>query len=472
MPKSQPPLLPPHDRRRFLASLGAATTAAAWPCHGIAAEATSKSGSLSIGHAVVDTTPPLGIELAGFHKPVGQERRITGIRQKTAARALVLQVADQSVAIVSLDILSVSPGFTQQVQRQVAKQTGIPAANVRVCATHTHSMPAFSYLRQWGAIPEEYLQETLGHVVDAVVQAHRDLSAAELYVGKSSVDGGNFNRTSPTWKTDQEFTTDATDADRWLDTILHVLRFERANKPDVLWYHFACHPVCYRDGEAGPDWLGLVADQVQAKHGVVPGFLQGHAGDVNPGNGKIWIGEAEPTAAAIVQGIDRALDASERVDANELRLVSEPFALPLNIDLLQQQLELYREHPEQCASGQWVDAGFAKAWYESAKDWDLQRTTHATPTTALRLGDLGILFHSSELYSYYGLQIQRDSPLKNTIVVGYTDDLIGYLVDPRAYEAGEYAAVTVPRILDLPPFKTAAASQLADFANQLLTRTT
>ena len=29
--------------------------------------------------------PPLGIEMAGFHRPPGKERRIAGIRQPTAA---------------------------------------------------------------------------------------------------------------------------------------------------------------------------------------------------------------------------------------------------------------------------------------------------------------------------------------------------------------------------------------------------
>jgi hypothetical protein len=43
------------------------------------------------GHPTVDTTPPLGVELAGFHRPPGQERLATGIRQPTAARALMLK---------------------------------------------------------------------------------------------------------------------------------------------------------------------------------------------------------------------------------------------------------------------------------------------------------------------------------------------------------------------------------------------
>lgn len=428
----------------------------------------SGSDSLVMGDAVVDITPPLGIELAGFHKPPGQERRITGIRQETAARAMVLQIKDQRVAIVALDILAVSAHFTQQVQQQVAARTGIPASNVRVCATHSHSTPTFAFLQQWGAIPEDYQDLVAGFAVDAVEQAQQNRSPAQLHLGKSKVEGGNFNRTSSSWKTEAAFDEQSTDADRWLDTTLHLLRFVRAGKPDVMWYHFSCHPVCYQDGLAGPDWVGLVAQQVHAKYGVTPGYLQGHAGDVNPGDGKIWIGKAEPTADAISLGIDNALAASKQISTEELRLVTDPLAIPLDIELLQSQLQAYRQNPEQCESGEWVDARFAKAWYDSASTWDLRASTHSTPMSALRLGDLAILFHSSELYSYYGLEIQHRSPFEHTMLVGYADDTVGYLTDPTAYVNKEYGAVTVPRILDLPPFQPTAAAHLSQHAVQLL----
>ncbi len=460
----------PVSRREMLSSVG--TTLAATAIAPPLASAQSRDTALAIGHAVVDTTPPLGIELAGFHKPVGQERRITGIRQETAARALVLQIKDQSVAIVALDILGLSARFAQQVQQQVAKRTGISASNVRVCATHSHSTPTFVFLRQWGAVPEDFLEQVSELAVQAVEQAQQDLSTAQLHVGKSKVEGGNFNRTSPTWKTEQAFDDQSTDADRWLDTTLHLLRFVRPSKPDVLWYNFACHPVCYQDDLAGPDWVGLVAKQVQAKHGVTPGFLQGHAGDVNPGDGKIWIGKAEPTADAITRGIDDALAASQPITTDELRIVSEPFAIPLDIELLQSQLQAYREHPEQYTSGEWVDAPFAKAWYDSASKWDPRTTSHPTPMSALRLGDIAIVFHSSELYSFYGIEIQHRSPFEHTMVVGYTDDCVGYLADPTAYRNKEYAAVTVPRILDLPPFTPTAAAHLSQHAALLLEKLT
>ena len=64
--------------------------------------------------------------------------------------------------------------------------------------------------------------------------------------------------------------------------------------------------------------------------------------------------------------------------------------------------------------------------------------------------------------------IRRSSPFAHTLAVGYTDDIIGYLPDPNAYKAGEYAAIVVPKIIDLPPFTPQAAGRMAEAAGKLL----
>ena len=102
-------------------------------------------------------------------------------------------------------------------------------------------------------------------------------------------------------------------------------------------------------------------------------------------------------------------------------------------------------------------ARFATDWFEAAKRWDLQQTSCISPISVIQLGEVGLLFHPAELYSYYGLEIRRDSPFEHTLVIGYTDDFIGYLTDPKAYQTGEYAAIVVPKITDLPLFTAEAA---------------
>ena len=112
-----------------------------------------KNDMLEAGEGIVDITPPLGIELAGYHRQPGNERLITGIRQPTSTRALVLRLKAVETAIVSIEVGAVSRDFVKRVQARVANQVEFPAENVRICVTHTHSMPPLRYLRQWGVIP-------------------------------------------------------------------------------------------------------------------------------------------------------------------------------------------------------------------------------------------------------------------------------------------------------------------------------
>ncbi|MBN2291419.1 MAG: neutral/alkaline non-lysosomal ceramidase N-terminal domain-containing protein [Pirellulales bacterium] len=435
-----------------------------------ATNSAGKSGSkLEAGEGVVDITPPLGIEMAGFHRPPGNERRIKGIRQKSEARAIVIRRGQNEAVLLSLDITGVSREMAQRIQKRIAEKTGIDAANVRICATHTHSMPTCCFYLQWGAISPEYMALVEKRSVEAAVLAKADLAEAELLLGKSRSVGGNFNRTTKNFKTDEHFGKDSTDAERWLDTMVHVLRFARGgSKKDLLWYHFSAHPVCYTDDLAGPDWPGLMANMVREKYKISPSYLQGHCGDVNPGDGKIWIGKTEPTAEAVFAAFTRAMDRMKTVKVDEFRVTTGDFGMPLDVELFGHWLEKYRKEPDKCNSGVWVDSRFAKAWYEHSIKQDVKRKQLPLAMSAMRLGSLGLVFHPAELYSYYGLAIQRDAPTPNTLVVGYADDSVGYAADPNAYKAGEYAAITVPKILLLPPYLPTAARDMSSHAVELM----
>src|ERR1700712_5154756 len=108
------------SRRDLMRDALVAGAAAAVSTQGRRARAAGPT--LEAGEGVVDTTPPLKIEMGGFHKPPGQERRIEGIRHKSAARALVLRVGDATAAVVSLDIAVVSFDFAARVAARVAKE--------------------------------------------------------------------------------------------------------------------------------------------------------------------------------------------------------------------------------------------------------------------------------------------------------------------------------------------------------------
>jgi neutral ceramidase len=421
------------------------------------------------GEGTADVTPPTGTELAGFHKPAGQERRARGVRQPSSARVLLLATRAGEFALVSLDVCAVSQEFARDVKAELARSAGLRPDHVRVCATHTHSMPTLRHFRQWGGLPADYAALVSQRIVEAAVQARRDLAPARFLLGKERVAGGNFNRTTKTWKTDDLFGKDsAAEQDRWLDTTLHALVFARDHRQPLVWYQFSAHPVCYTDGDSGPDWPGLVADALQKTDRFSPSFLQGHCGDVNPGSGNPWLGDPRKVCDAVADALRRAVRLARPIAVPTVRHVIGEFAVPLDLAKEQELLAKHRADPSACTKGEWVDAGFSKAWSEVASAWDPARTAYRTPMSALRLGDVALLFHSGELYSGYGLALRRDSPFADTILVGYADDLIGYVPDPKAYEAGEYAATVVPKIMDLPRFQTSVGRAFTETALSLL----
>ena len=425
--------------------------------------------TIEAGEGTVEITPPLGIELAGFHKPPGKERVVTGIRQPCLARALVLRLDKTEIALVSLDVCGFPRDFAERIRRRAGKRTGLGPSNIRVTATHTHSAPTLRFFRQWGAVSKPYVQFVEDRAVQAIEFARKDLAPADCYLGRQTVTDGNFNRTSKTWKTEDAFNAQATDENRWLDRTLHALLFMREQpKQNLLWYNFSAHPVCYTDGLAGPDWPGLVAEKMKARDGLTPSFLQGHCGDVNPGNGETSLGDPEKVSEAIYSALHHATNHSSYVQPTELRSLRSEASLPLDIDLLKDQLQRYRTDPSKCTRGEWVDAGFAEDWFADLSKWNLRKTAYSAPISALRLGALAFVFHPGELYGFYGLAIRLASPFANTIVVGYADDFVGYLPDPPAFKAGEYAALVVPKLLGLPSYRPEAARTLAAAAAQLL----
>ena len=453
-------------RRRFLKVGGAC----AWSLTACRHSWGDESPVLLAGEGVTDITPPLEIELGGFHRPPGQERRVKGIRQPACARVLALSAAGSQSVICSLELTAVSDVFSNRLRNRIAEKTGVPSEHVRITCTHTHSMPGFCFMRQWGAIPEDFMRTVEDRTVEAACRAVDDLAPSELLVGKSTAVGGSHNRTTKSFKTEDQFDASSTDEDRWLDRTIHVLLFPRKGKRTLCWYHFSAHAVCYADEVAGPDWPGEVAARLREEEKLDPGFLQGHCGDVNPGDGSDWRGEIKQTVSAIYPALKTAIANVKPVKCLPLRSLRVPFRLPYDLDRFQSWLKMYRESPEKCTSGEWVDAGFAEDWYRGNVNRDLSQKDLPITLSTLSMGDVAMVFHPSELYTCYGLMIRRDSPFAHTLVVGYTDGIVGYLPDPKAYQAGEYAALTVPKILDYPPFHPDAGRQMTNAAIALLKR--
>ncbi len=90
---------------------------------------------LMAGAATSNITPELGGEVVGGFSPYP----CTHIHDELHARCLVLDDGKTKLALVVCDLLGLHRSVSLKAREFIEKETGIPAANVLISGTHTHS---------------------------------------------------------------------------------------------------------------------------------------------------------------------------------------------------------------------------------------------------------------------------------------------------------------------------------------------
>ena len=134
--------------------------------------------TFTVGAAEITTTPPIGVELAGYG--FGPS---VGMLSELKAQALVLDDEKTTVALIAVDLLTVGEAFVAAVRRQVEEELGIPGEHVLISASHSHSTPTTSPLRQWGRVDEVYATALEHQLVGAVRLAKSRAVAARVAMG-------------------------------------------------------------------------------------------------------------------------------------------------------------------------------------------------------------------------------------------------------------------------------------------------
>ena len=108
--------------------------------------APSSAAELQAGVAVVDISPPRGYRMSGYFR----ERLNTGTHDPLQAKALFLRQGDEQAALVFCDLIGIAREVSGRARALAAKKTGIPAANILIAATHSHTGPLYmGALRQY-----------------------------------------------------------------------------------------------------------------------------------------------------------------------------------------------------------------------------------------------------------------------------------------------------------------------------------
>lgn len=264
------------------------------------------AGPLRVGAASKPVSVTYPVTRAGYGPPRSEA---TSAAQPVMARATVVEVGGQRVAVLSLETLLVTAPLREAVQRAV----GLPTW---VVATHTHSSvggfdrrPAaqLAGLGAWDEAREAALVEA---GAAAVREAASRLEPATM--GVSSVETSGLNRPRS-----------GDSAERRLTRV----RFAGAGGPLAQWLVFSAHPaLAPRRGDAlDTDWPGRLSALEEADGGPVTLVFQGGGGNASVAQ----VPAADVTAfAEAVAAQARQLDAGGADGAVVLAWAEVQVALP------------------------------------------------------------------------------------------------------------------------------------------------
>jgi neutral ceramidase len=142
-------------------------------------------GQTLVGVAETEITPPTGFPIAGYY----YERLASGAHDPLKSKAVVFLDKTVQAALVVCDLTGIAADLTAEVRRRAAEKTGIPASNIILAATHSHTAPdygkdLYEYLAEKGDHKRSHYCETLiVRVVEAIEKAKGAAGRAVLSAG-------------------------------------------------------------------------------------------------------------------------------------------------------------------------------------------------------------------------------------------------------------------------------------------------
>ncbi|MBI1348311.1 hypothetical protein GC163_18710 [bacterium] len=434
-----------------------------------------------MGIAQVEITPPLGFPIAGYY----HERLATGQKDPLWAKAVVFQQGDTQAAWVACDLTGIAIDLSTQVRRRAAEQTGIPAANIVVSATHSHTAPDYTKSLYLHLGPQQlvkteqdqaranYAGQLIANTVQAIINAQQNAQPAQLLFGTGTQEQPiSFCRrfvmrdgSVRTWVGLKH--PEALRSTAPIDPEVGLLQINRSSdaQPIGLLSSFALHLDTVGGMEWSADYPYYLQESVRAKLGpdVVSIFGTGTCGDINhaeptgqPRNSTSVIGNS---LGATVTG---ALSSLKPIDQPTFQVRSCVVPLPLeevspadiqhSLQMVQAISQgekadffdhvtaykrlvldrLWNKTPVVDAS-QYISLGLTHQWAGVGEVLPIE-------VTVMTLGsETAIVFLPGEIFVELGLAIKHASPFKTTLIVELSQAVETiYIPNRQAYAGGGY----------------------------------
>jgi neutral ceramidase len=410
---------------------------------------------LQVGLAEIEITPPVAYRMDGYFT----ERLSTGMKDPLKAKALVFQQGNTKTALVVCDVIGVPQSLSTEVRAIAATRTGIPAANIAVTGTHTHTGPLFSGERarvfseqaaaKYGTDPlaaVKYPEMLRDRLVDVIVAANAEVSPASLEFVPASEDRVSFNRRfhlkDGTVVTNPGISNpNVVRAAGPIDSDLPFILITKDKQPVGSLTVFALHLDTVGGTEYSADYPGHLASELRREFGerFISVFGTGTCGDIN----HIDVSGRRRNHARLIgeQLAVSVLSArpTRPLIAPTLAALSARVTLPLR-KVSETQVAAARANTPKIGT---KEMPFLTQ-VETVSTLDLSRrgSTLDAEVQVFRLHpELAIVLLPGEVFVELGLALKQASPFKHTLIIELSNDNPAYIPTEKAFKEGSYETV-------------------------------
>jgi hypothetical protein len=409
------------------------------------------------GVAVVDITPPKGYRMSGYFN----ERLNTGVKDPLHAKAIVFRQGETQAALVVCDLIGITADVTNRARKSASEKTGIPAENIAITATHSHTGPLyFGALREYfharavekhGRDPHElspYAEALEAKLGEAIVKAHQAAAPVRIDAGIAEENRLSFNRRFHMKDGSVRFNPGQQNPDIVrvagpIDPDVGIVRFRAAEKDLAALVVFAMHLDTTGGTEYSADYPYFLERELRKSLGpdFVSLFGAGTCGDINHVDVRIkGRRSTEEMGAMLAETVVNHLP--------KLVTIKEP-SLAVRRAVVDTPLQNYTPEETARARERMAKIGSREMPFldqvETAKIFDLAlRNDDSIPleVQAFRLSrEVAIVTLPAEVFVELGLAIKRASPFKTTLVIELANDDPAYIPTRKAFAEGSYETV-------------------------------
>lgn len=432
----------------FILLVIASMTVFSFVCNG--QENTRAQGTISIGVASIDITPEGPIRLTGYANRGNREAKEA--IHRLAAKAMAFGSDDQERSIlITVDLVGIPGRITAELADRLSAKTGIDAAHIAICASHTHGGPEVGNLLN-------ILQYRDKAFTDSLISRDQLLNIAkytvELTNKLEAVAMAALKDRKPAllaWGQGQAgFAKNRRAKGGPVDPSLPILRVTSPDgKLRAVLVNYACHGTTL-DGNVNKlhgDWIGEAQKRIESKHpGAIAMVAIGFGADANPN-------PRGTMENMVLHGQEIATNVDKLLTAQLQPLTAPPIARIKWIELPFSHVPSVAELVE-AARDNSVKGYYARLSLDRIARGNGIPKTLSYPVQTWTFGDAFAMVNlAGEVVADYSVRLKNELGAEKLWLNGYANDAPCYIASSRVIQEGGYEAETSMYWYDKPsPF--------------------